>query len=226
MSFTDPQKAKTYLNGFFSGTAVTHALELVYEKHNGLRKDGKTPEWFHQLSILMYLMTMEASFKDHRIDTGRQGSWEGIPTRISLRFDWALYKAALLHDIHEDYGYPLPTIAERFSPEVARSVELLSKKTPGGPKKATADYYQDMAADPFASIVKGADRIHNIQTMPGVFKPEKMTAYLQETEEHVLPMLKKARKNFPQRRPVYENIKHVLVSQSALIRFFLNGEAR
>lgn len=217
MSFTDPTKARTYLNGFFSGTAVTHALELVYEKHNGVRKDGKTPEWFHQLSILMYLMTMEANLGQEVAPFTGYGHW-----RRGTPFSHSLYVAALLHDIHEDYGYPLEAIERQFGPEVACSVGLLSKKTPGGPKKAAADYYRAMADDPLASIVKGADRIHNVQTMPGVFDHEKMAAYLIETHDHVLPMLKQARKNFPERRPVYENLKHVLMSQSALIRFFLD----
>ena len=75
MSFTEPLKAKTFLAGHFSGTRVTHALELVYQYHNGVRKDGVTPEWFHQLSILMYLMTMESSFEGRKIFSKPDPRW-------------------------------------------------------------------------------------------------------------------------------------------------------
>jgi len=212
MSFTDPTKARTYLSGYFRGRpVVTAGLELVYTNHNGLRKDGKTPEWFHMVSVLMYLMTMEKTYP------------ETMPKGFesATGFTTILYLAALLHDLHEDKGYPLNALAAQFCQPVADAVGVLSKKAPNRPKKSTADYYNALAEHPIASIVKGSDRIHNVQTMPGVFDEAKMVSYLMEVDQFVLPMLKTARKNFPELRPVYENLKHVLMSQSALIRFFL-----
>lgn len=221
LKFTTPRKARTYTSGYFCDKPpVQKALNLLYQHHNGLRKDGVTPEWFHQLSILMYLMTMENSFRDYKYALG-PGSWEGTTTYG--HFPTHLYVSALLHDLHEDYGYPIERLKDGFGTHVAGSVERLSKKGPGF-AKTLPDYYKSMETDPIASIVKGADRIHNVQTMPGVFKTEKMRAYLAETEEYVLPMLKSARKNFPDLRPVYENIKHVLVTQGSLIRFFLEAQ--
>jgi len=65
--------------------------------------------------------------------------------------------------------------------------------------------------------VKGADRIHNVQTMLGVFDLAKQQEYIHETEEYILPTLKEARRRFPHQEPAYENIKHMLQSQIELL---------
>jgi hypothetical protein len=49
--------------------------------------------------------------------------------------------------------------------------------------------YAAMANDPIASLVKGCDRMHNFQSMPGVFTIPKQVEYLAEGEEDILPML-------------------------------------
>ena len=53
--------------------------------------------------------------------------------------------------------------------------------------------------------------------MIGVFTLQKQEDYLAETKEHFLPMLKRARRAFPRQEPVYENIKHALTGEIALI---------
>jgi hypothetical protein len=59
--------------------------------------------------------------------------------------------------------------------------------------------------------------MHNLQTMVGVFTFEKQKTYIVEVRVLFLPMLKAARRNFPQQVLAYENIKHVLLSQIELI---------
>jgi len=54
--------------------------------------------------------------------------------------------------------------------------------------------------------------------MQGVFTREKQSAYISETEEYILPMLKEARKNFPEQESAYQNIRQVLLTQIDLIR--------
>ena len=73
-----------------------------------------------------------------------------------------------------------------------------------------------MAYNPLASIAKGVDRMHNFQSMSGVFDLDKQQRYMEETEQYIIPMLKEARKNFPEQEPVYQNIKHVLRTQIEL----------
>ena len=74
-----------------------------------------------------------------------------------------------------------------------------------------------------ASVVKGADRIHNVQTMIDVFTYEKQKEYIRETQEFIVPMLKEARRRFPRQEPAYENIQHVLVSQAELLQAVHNA---
>jgi (p)ppGpp synthase/HD superfamily hydrolase len=206
MSFTEPLKAKTYCRGYFKDSPdVLRAMDWVFKNHNGLRKDGTTPEWFHMLSVMMYLMTLERVFK------------------FSNANIYDLYVTALLHDSKEDKGLSISSIRADFGQTVAGDVERLSKKAPGEPTKSKGDYYWAIGKSPLASLVKPADRIHNVQTMPGVFDEEKMASYVLEVHDYVLPMMKEARKRFPENRAAYENLKHVLLSQSALVRYFLDS---
>lgn len=134
----------------------------------------------------------------------------------------ALIAAILLHDVPEDYHVSVLEIGQLFDePEfrmlVCNGVENVTK-TFRGILKPKDLLYAAMANDPIASLVKGCDRMHNFQSMPGVFTIPKQVEYLAEGEEDILPMLKLARDNFPFQRMAYENIKHVLRAQVMLIR--------
>ena len=54
--------------------------------------------------------------------------------------------------------------------------------------------------------------------MPGVFTPEKQHEYIVECETWIIPMLKLARRKFPEQEPAYENLKRMLTSQIELLR--------
>ena len=51
----------------------------------------------------------------------------------------------------------------------------------------------------------------------------KFEEYISECEKHILPMLKEARRIFPEQEPAYENIKLVLMSQIELINVSLDA---
>lgn len=53
--------------------------------------------------------------------------------------------------------------------------------------------------------------------MVGVFTLEKKRSYLEETERQILPMLKRAERNFPEQEPAYKNIRTVLKMQVSLV---------
>ena len=180
--------------------AVT-AMEFAHKYHSGLRKDKTTPEFHHQLSIASYIRTLP-----------------------DLEFPEETLAVAFLHDVVEDYDISLAEIERRFNKNISYSVGLLSKKINGYEIK-TEEYYFGMIGDPIASIVKGSDRIHNFQTMSGVFGDSKQKKYIKECVDYILPMLKKARRKFPQQEPAYENIKHVLLSQIGLINIALKDDS-
>jgi (p)ppGpp synthase/HD superfamily hydrolase len=181
---------------------AVEALEYAAKFHTGMRKDGVTPEFHHQISIGHYLRTL-----------------------ANLRNQEFALIVGILHDVVEDYDVPIEVLAARFGQEVADAVLLMSKKYKGA-KKATADYYLAMRNCPIASIVKGADRIHNFQTMHAVFTCKKQLAYIEECEMHILPMLKEARNNFPDQELAYENIKHALKGQIELLRLAISAKTR
>jgi (p)ppGpp synthase/HD superfamily hydrolase len=179
---------------------AVEALEFASKYHTGMRKDGVTPEFHHQISIAHYLRTLP-----------------------NLRDQEAVLITAFLHDVVEDYGVSPEVIATKFGEHVKIAVLLLSKKI-NGEKKSTPDYYMSMRGNHIASVVKGGDRIHNFQTMHSVFTCEKQTAYMAECQEHILPMLKEARNNFPDQELAYENIKHALKGQIELLRLSIEAK--
>lgn len=169
------------------------ALEFARKHHTGLRKDCKSPEMKHQVSICHYLMTLK-----------------------DLQNEEMIFVCALLHDVMEDKNIPMEIMNQEFSPEVTKIVLTLSKKYQGN-KKEYKIYFQEISECPVASIVKGADRIHNLQNMVGVFSIPKQKEYAKEVEDYFLPMIKKASYNFPKQTGAYLNIKHLLKSQLELI---------
>lgn len=176
------------------------ALEFGATFHTGLRKDGVTPEYRHQLSIGHYIRT----FINH------------------LDLPEETLAAAFLHDICEDYDVGFEEIESKFGIEVGKAVTLLSKEHRGD-KIPLEVYYKQIAKNPIASVVKGADRVNNIQTMVGVFSLERQKTYIEETEGLVLSMLKSARRLFTTQESAYENMKFVLRSQLELIQAIHNA---
>lgn len=200
MSFTSPDKAKLFLRSWLMGKSYYSALDAMAEcfnRHNGLRKDGVTPEWFHQVSIALYLITL--------------ADLEGILEDLLV--------TVFLHDMVEDTDISLDEIDKRWGPLVRGAVFLLSKKGIKSRGVLTSErYYEEMSDNVLAALVKGADRINNIQTMQGVFTKEKQIAYMKEAEDNLLPMLKEARNKFPSKMLAFENLKHMLLMQMKLIQ--------
>ena len=171
------------------------AMDFGANYHVGSRKDG-TPEFYHQISIVSYLRTLPSL--DRLEDT---------------------LTTAFLHDIREDYNVSHDTISSKFGKDVADAVSKLSKESGDNLHK----YFAPMSECPIASIVKGADRIHNFQTMTEVFTKEKQEEYILECKLYIMPMLKEARRKFVSQEPAYENIKLVLTNQMELIEQIIRG---
>jgi len=176
------------------------ALEYAKNIHIGFRKDGKTPEFQHQIEICHYLRTL--------VD--------------GLMHPGATLAAAFLHDVPEDYDISFDDIERKFGKQISDAVWLLTKQY-RGEKKNMEVYFNEMANCPIASVIKGADRINNHQTMHPIFKPEKQKSYILETDTYIIPMLKKARHIHVSQEHIYENIKFVLKSQMTMANHRLNG---
>lgn len=168
---------------------VAHdALHYAAKIHVGKRKDGKTPEFQHQLEIAHHIRTL-------------------------LRY--ALYPAEtlatiFLHDTAEDYGVPYEVIEERFGPLVAEAADLMNKYDRQGNAKPPEVYYPSLGYNAITSLGKPGDNTNNQGSMAGVFSFKKEFEYSLNIKRQSWEMMKVARRLFPEQEAAYENLKLML----------------
>jgi (p)ppGpp synthase/HD superfamily hydrolase len=181
---------------------AAEAMEFAEEKHPGLRKDGVTPSYNHQVQIGLYVWTLTPH----------------------LLFPEATLTTVFLHDTCEDTDTTIEEIESRFGGQVAAATWAMTKAYQDV-KRAPEEVKRGQENDPIASVVKGADRIHNQSTMAGVFTAAKIGEYLTETSDYILPMLKTARRKYPSQDGAYQNERVVLRTQAATLRHFAEAVA-
>ena len=169
------EKMYTFIRGFASGAQLKEtlsALSYAREKHSGqLRKSGE-PYIVHPLTMACNAIS------------------------IGIREDDVL-ATILLHDVCEDCGVD-PALLPVSDP-VKHSVELLTFSVMEGETKEIAKnrYYNMILQDRAATLTKLIDRCHNVSSMAGTFSKEKLRAYIEETRQYVLPLLRKAKVKYP-----------------------------
>lgn len=180
------QKVSITLKSYLKGKGFNKALEAFEfgrENHSklgtGFRKDGITPNFQHQIEICLFLTTLKEVADEETVII-----------------------AGLLHDVREDAHIEDEVIAHKFGRKAADAVEKLTKEFKGI-KKSPESYFDILATCPIASLVKLADRIHNFSSMVGVFTIPKQEHYVFEVKEYFLPLVKKARNNFPHQHMSY-----------------------
>lgn len=193
------QKLHIALQNYLHGARYFRALKayhLAKQHHTGTRKDGITPEFQHQIEIALLITTLKDVVNEE---------------------DCII--VALLHDLLEDYPYVTAAdISKLVGDNATTSIITISKKLKGKERcESLEQYFVGISKDQEASIVKGCDRIRNLQTMVGVFSVEKQREYLDETYQYFLPMLKIAAGNFPMQYLAYMNIRTTLKSQIELL---------
>ena len=196
------EKMYTALKYYMLGCGYIKAVEALHyarEFHNGTRKDGITPEFQHQVEIALYVTTLKDVEDEQRC-----------------------LIAVFLHDVPEDFGVSLHDLERRWGDITREDVWCMTKKYRGEVKDKD-QYYKTIATNPVASICKGSDRIHNVNSMNGVFTIDKQESYIDEVERLVLPMLKQAKLNFPHQSSAYSNIQHMLKSQGRMIRAMIGA---
>lgn len=183
------------------------ALELGIKYHTGLRKDGVTPEFQHQVSQATFCRTLDSV----------------------LMYPEETIATVFLHDIVEDCEITLLEVLEYLMSKgatedqinlISSGIEKMTNQYGDGfvdgqksTKKEKDIYYGTMVDCPIASICKGMDRMHNHQSMIGVFDAEKQKSYIEETEQYIIPMLKNARKEWTRQEAAFTNVKHILQVQ-------------
>jgi (p)ppGpp synthase/HD superfamily hydrolase len=170
------------------------AMNLAMESHQGFRKDGIQPEAHHQLRIALFVRNLPKLMN-------REGC---IVT-------------AFTHDLIEDEGFTPEQIYSRYGKEVGFATHAMSK-TVNGIERSVDEIFADMARSPIATIVKPADRDDNLANMRGVFVPTKRLSYAEYADERMVPMIKKARYDFPKQDSAYAILRHLLRERIAYER--------
>lgn len=205
MNYTDHQKLivpiRYWLLGLASVNSAYHevlrALDVFADVHKDETRKNGARGFYHQLSILAFLKNF------HNI----------LPDPI------AVYISTLGHDAYEDYQESHGLMIRDSFPDHFEYIRRLSKIREG--VKLTNDIYYDELGDcAVCAITKAGDRINNLSTMTdqGAFSIKKQREYVVETEEYVLPMLKRARQQFPQIEPVCETLKSVLLIECSIVK--------
>lgn len=134
---------------------VKKAIAFAKKWHDGQKRKTGEPYYTHPLAVAM--ITAEYKFKTHMV------------------------VAAILHDVVEDSDCTVELIAKEFTPRIAEIVGLLTREYKGK-KLSIAETIKRIfdATDYEALLIKGLDRIHNLQTIGGM-KPEKRREIAEET---------------------------------------------
>ena len=167
------------------------ALAFAREKHDGqFRKTGhsneRVPYIYHPLLLTCHALALGLEEDD-------------------------LLSACLLHDVCEDCGVSVDELP--VNDRTREAVRLLTKPEVFGKTGVEyRTYYEGIAGNRIALMVKLLDRCNNVSSMATSFTDEEMAGYIRETREYFHPLIEKARKEYPQ----YTN-------QLFLIRYHMNS---
>ncbi len=103
-----------------------------------------------------------------------------------------IVSAALLHDVCEDCGVTLEELP--VDEQTKATVKLLTKDKEN---QSETEYYDEISKNPIATIVKILDRCNNVSSMATAFSKEKIVDYIKETENYIIPLMKKAKSEYP-----------------------------
>ena len=141
------------------------ALDFAVLAHEGqTRKRSDVPYIYHPLTLACHALSMD------------------------LKED-EIIAACLLHDVVEDCGKTLEELP--VNDEVRELVDLLthSKTTPENRDKIMKRYYDAIAKNPKAALIKCLDRCNNITTMAAGLRRERIFRMIRETERYYPALL-------------------------------------
>ena len=141
------------------------ALDFAIKAHDGqTRKKSDIPYIYHPLNMACHCLAM------------------GID-------DDAIVAACLLHDTVEDCGCSYDELP--VDDETKKLVQLMThEKNDDDRERIMKKYFDGLASDPKATLIKCVDRCNNLTTMSWGFSRGRIYRYIAETEKYILPLLK------------------------------------
>lgn len=185
------------------------ALPLARGMHDGQFRKGtvdvdgqkfRLPYFLHSLKVCSTLISLNLPLDDEELDL--------------------LYACALLHDTYEDCTQSFPngfagySTIYGFPTEVGRIIELVSKH-PGMSMDELRAHFKKMADNKLASLIKLADRSHNVEDLYNM-KPEKLHKYVNETRECIYPLATEIKMRYPELSNGVTILKSKIVSLTEL----------
>ena len=152
---------KTYVKTTAKNLGLTNTLKAVTfatEAHMGQkRKKSDIPYIYHPLNLACHALSMNIT-------------------------DDAIIAACLLHDVVEDCGVTYEELP--VNDETKELVRLLThcKTTPENRDEIMREYYDQIASNPKAALVKCIDRCNNITTMSWALSRDRIYRMIKETE--------------------------------------------
>lgn len=129
-----------------------------------------------------------------------------------------LISAALIHDVCEDCGV---SVAELPVNEETKEAVLLLTKTDGCNEEV---YYEAIAANPIALMIKLLDRCNNVSGMATGFSQTRLIEYINETEKWFYPLLRTAKTEYPRYSNQAFLIKYHMTSVLGTLKHQLTQE--
>ncbi len=142
------------------------AVEYAVEAHKGQkRKKSVVPYIYHPLNLACHALAMDI-------------------------VDDEIVAACLLHDVIEDCKKTLEDLP--VNDETKELVRLLTceKANDEDRERVLNDYYNEIAANPKAALVKCLDRCNNLTTMSWGLSRDRIYRMIKETEEYYPVLLK------------------------------------
>lgn len=170
-------KMYTYLRGYLTGAGMSEsikALQFARKQHSAqTRKDG-TPYIVHPLSMACYAIALGLNEDD-------------------------IVATILLHDILEDCNVKadyLP-VNDKIKDAVSH-MTVMHMDTDISKIETKCRYFNELLESKEALICKALDRYNNLSDMPFALSADAIGKNCAETEVLLLPILKKAKEEFPE----------------------------
>lgn len=112
---------------------------------------------------------------------------------VALKLDDDIIVACLLHDVIEDTEYELDDL--HISESAKEIVDRMTCIDIGNRQKSQENYFRKIEGNTKAMLVKCLDRCHNLSDMAAGLVHYKQVRMINESEEYVLPMLRKLRES-------------------------------